>query len=611
MRKYFTEIVLVFILLLSVNSCEYEPSGVHDRNIQKDANPPQIQTVELNITSDSIFLYNYWNIRFQFQCPDHNINGVRLLVDSIEIGRVNSDAGTFEVLPYYFDVGVHDLRMEIYTNAGTGSIGDILGIEGYVFWHKWKLVIRGSYNNDLKYGVRNGLLNISWARYDATNFKEYVVIREDNSYNAREIWHSTNTDFTDSTYAGEGGRYLIYARTDESDVIIADLYFNREIPTVTYSSDTLNNLILSWNRSKYYNAVDSVILFLGTSDVSYSRAGPAFNAFDTTFSSASVGSFGDMLFAKIKVVPKRENVMYMPEAYYRFESIAYPVVGFPFPAGQFIQDLYRVARDEFVYVQKTDGDYLVRYSVSKKGAVEEISDRTMECPSYFIGVQTSPAGKYLISFIGCYQQPMITKSSDLAAYSMIGQVNQYGSPGLVSDKGIGLICDFNYRIYLYDFINSNMLGIYDRSPRTPIPMKLSSAGDYFLERDDSIRLVHFNGTGFSRVTSLRLTDNYGLFKFHPFNTDQIIYWDNSVFSVRRCDDFSTIYDFPLSESLLDIDFYNDEILTFTTGHLYIRSIQNGSLISDIPVNFVPQTGSTCYLVNHTIVYTKGLMYFVK
>lgn len=610
------KVIIQFLLFLAIapfiNSCEYEPSGVHERDVQKDANPPQMQTVELNVNNDSIFLYNYWNIRFQFQCPNHNIIGVRLLVDSIEIGRVNSYTGTFSILPYYFEAGVHEMVMQVYTNSGTGSIGDILGMEGYVFWHKWQLIIKGSYDSGLKYGVKNGFLNISWARYDATNFKEYVVIREENGSTAREIWHSKNPEFTDSTYAGEGGRYLIYARTNETDdVTIADLYFDREIPQLTYSADTLNNLVLTWNKSRYYNAIDSVNVFMGTSEVNCSSAGSISNAYDTTFTFAPKGSFGDMLFAKIRIVPKKENIMYVPERYYKFESQTYPVKGYPFPAGQFIENLYRVARNEFIYVQKTDGDYLVRYSVSAKSIVEKISKSSPECSSYFIGVQTSPAGKYLFSLIGCYPEPMIAESSNLGGYSIVGAASQYGTGVLVSDTGIGLICDFNYKIYLFDFLNSKMLGIYDRSPRTPIPIKISSNSDYFLERDDSIRLVHFDGTGFSTIKSLRLIDNYGHFEFHPFNKDQIIYWDQSVFSVRHCEDFSTIYDFPLTESLLDIDFYNDEILTFVTGHLYIRSIQNGSLISDIPVNFTPQSGSTCYLVNHTIVYTRGLMYFVK
>ncbi len=39
--------------------------------------------------------------------------------------------------------------------------------------------------------------------------------------------------------------------------------------------------------------------------------------------------------------------------------------------------------------------------------------------------------------------------------------------------------------------------------------------------------------------------------------------------------------------LLDIDYMAGEILTFAYGHLYIRSLSDGTLIKDVPTNINP------------------------
>jgi hypothetical protein len=53
------------------------------------------------------------------------------------------------------------------------------------------------------------------------------------------------------------------------------------------------------------------------------------------------------------------------------------------------------------------------------------------------------------------------------------------------------------------------------------------------------------------------------------------------------------------------------MLTYINGHLLVRSFSDGSLLKDIPVNFNPQRWTdACYLINHTIVYGRGLLYFI-
>jgi hypothetical protein len=103
------------------------------------------------------------------------------------------------------------------------------------------------------------------------------------------------------------------------------------------------------------------------------------------------------------------------------------------------------------------------------------------------------------------------------------------------------------------------------------------------------------------------------YAFDGTNPGRLVIWDGSVFSVRNCSDFSELYSFPLTDGyLMNIDYYSDEMLTYSDGHLYVRNFADGTLIKDIPVNIDPTNWYyTCILINHAVICTAGVIYFVK
>jgi hypothetical protein len=184
----------------------------------------------------------------------------------------------------------------------------------------------------------------------------------------------------------------------------------------------------------------------------------------------------------------------------------------------------------------------------------------------------------------------------------------------VSDIGTSILTDNDMNLSIYDFKNSEILGKYIRNSFYPLyagSLKLSKNGDYLIVIDDSLRLIHFSNNEFRPVSFLKKPVDKMLIEFDEVNPEQVIFWDGSQLSVKRCESFSTVYEFPLTETLLDIDYRNSEILSFTQGHLNVRSFIDGSLLKDVNINFIPSWGRTCYLINHTIIYTAGLMYFIK
>jgi len=110
-----------------------------------------------------------------------------------------------------------------------------------------------------------------------------------------------------------------------------------------------------------------------------------------------------------------------------------------------------------------------------------------------------------------------------------------------------------------------------------------------------------------------LKDYLRFYEFNPFNPDEIYFWEGSRLEVRSCNDLSVISSIHLSDLyLLNIDYKNNEFLSYNSGHLLVRSLNDGSVKYDIPVNFDPHYWYfACILVNHTIVSAKGVMYFLQ
>jgi hypothetical protein len=187
-------------------------------------------------------------------------------------------------------------------------------------------------------------------------------------------------------------------------------------------------------------------------------------------------------------------------------------------------------------------------------------------------------------------------------------------PFAVSDKGTAIIPNYYGGLEMVDLKTSSTLGYYHKNYPGYYAegLKISPNGDYFLELADSLRLVQFKNALFTEVWKLA-TQNNIFFEFDPVNPDRFVIRDGSELSVMMCQDLSVVREFELNdELLLDIDYYNNELLAYANGHLYVRSFEDGSLIKDVPINTDPFTWQqTWLLINHTIVSGKGLLYFIN
>jgi hypothetical protein len=617
---------LLFRILFAVTfslvffSCEFETDRVYERKTEKEVTDPQVTVVDLNLEQDTIYLFTSRDVTFRFTSSNQEIEAVKFIIDGTEKGVYSSGEGVFQLDYGSLEEGGHTLSLEVITSSGSNSIADILGVEGYLFSNSWTLNVCKNYNSRLSTSVKDGCLFFSWKEYPAPDFSEYVIYREISYYGRVEAGRTTSPEFTDCSYAGEGGRYFV-------EVLKKDgLFFDQgwgyaelssEIPRLSFTCSENNISMARWTKSPYYNAIGSVILSVARGNSwTFEKAMESAAGADTSWTVPAEYPFAEMIKFRLRVVPVN-NVVYNAGLFERFETSLYDLaLGYQYkPLNVTGFHLTQVSRDEFIYIGGCDS--LLRYSVSELKTAGSVSYNPTTCSMCrFVNFSVSASGKFLSTIVDCDNDLMIASTGALnenSRYDLhtISNLNVF-SRVLLSDSGSGLLTHPQSGFWLYDFNKMSVLGYYNNELYRPEGLALSSDGRYILLKDDTFRLVKFEDSGFIPVWHYQGGGTLKYCGFHATDPERLAIWDGMIFSVRNCSDFSESYSFPFTDaSLLSIDYFNDEMLSYSPGHLFVRSLLNGSLIKDIPVTIDPTNWYySCILVKHAVICSTGVMYFI-
>ena len=191
------------------------------------------------------------------------------------------------------------------------------------------------------------------------------------------------------------------------------------------------------------------------------------------------------------------------------------------------------------------------------------------------------------------------------------------SPLYVSDIGTAIANTSSAGFYIYDLNINSAIAHYNKPGFKSKGISISPGGNYVLFSDDSVHLVKLDGSIFTNIWSDDLSKLPKFFGFDASNPEQLAFWDGNVFSIKDCSSFSTINEFPLTDStVFNVDYYNKEFLTYNPGnpgHLNIRDYSDGKLLSDIPVNLdlTMWWYIKVLLFNHYLVCNNGFMDFFE
>ena len=285
--------LLLFVLSLVCQSCEYQPSGIYVNETDQNVTPPEIEAVDLNIYSDTLYVYTKKAVRFQFQSNDQKIYYCKVLLNGEEKETVFSNTGEFLLDPVRLWEGTHELQIDIFTKSGTGSIASQVGAEGYMFSVSWTVIVDHGFVNHIKHEINNGFLDILWVPYQEKDFEKYHLYRR-KRYNDKILLDSTQSiHFTDSSYAGEGATYYLdVIKTNGQKIHWAEFYINSQIPKLKFTPRTNNHHTIYWQQCRFYGAIEKIeVIDLHTDDVLKSTD----NMSDTTISIRDSYVFGKQL----------------------------------------------------------------------------------------------------------------------------------------------------------------------------------------------------------------------------------------------------------------------------------------------------------------------------
>lgn len=617
MNKRFILILVAFLTIL--NSCEWEPTGVYDNEVDLNVNPPEISIVQLSFTDDTLFIYANSQINFQFnslgiqkiQKIDFHLNGV--LYKSI-----NSNMGLFELKFDDLVNGTNTMKVSIYTNSGTGSIADILGAEGFVLTDEKEWIIKAVkeiYSHTVSFNNSNGYLNLIWPVCPFGDFDAFQL-RLMNG----EIVNTINPSIVDSSYIGLSGNYSIYVVT-KSGWKYHWAYNTKVADPPLFKIDNSEGIKIYWTKSNYSNSIEKYIL---TSYVDNTQVilKETTNPSDTMYFLEDY-VFGNFMSFELSIFPK--NTYLSGDLLRLHASISQ--VGEESPVYYDVNSFYTVNSSEFLF---QEGNKIKRYSATEKEIVEERTFIPNSCTNYSSSVLgslfLSPNGKYLTTKLNCNSVILISGSNfsssntiDLPNYSD-GNFNI--AP--VSDNGIGILKNLsNNNLVFYDLINQTNMGELSIEYFQFNKCLISSNGQYFTytvnnswPTPTSFVLSTFQNGIFSTICELN-SSKINYFRFSPTNSDQLVLFSENSFSIKNCSDFSTVSEFQLFDNkVLDVDFFNNQVLTQNYNKLFIRDLYSGNILFEMNVissfinydnNMLNGFGRSSFRVlNNTIFHAYGI-----
>lgn len=316
-------------------SCVFSTDNENVVDLNPDAIAPTIYNLNTILNEDTIYFWYNQQFTFDFQSSDQSIVGVKVFVNGDSL-TFESSSGDFVLYPSDFpDANFSELRIEVYTESGTGSLADKLHKEGFVFEKKWVLAINQTkdYNPNFRYSItQDGFLKLEWDRYPWSNFSSYnigadypsFVINPMPGHYFRDV---ENNFFIDSSYLGGPIEYnFTYYLEGNSNYFLSDsvkLKVNIPLPVISFES-TKDSLTILWTKSKLdgiYELNDSryqfdYIHFSSDEDTSYTMANPGIGP-DITFNLYTTSKNWVVGYLKSKVtvskkweIGKQSSLMY-------------------------------------------------------------------------------------------------------------------------------------------------------------------------------------------------------------------------------------------------------------------------------------------------------------
>lgn len=599
-----TSRIFIFILIVGLlSSCIYEPEAIFENPVNKEAAPPEITIINLDLTYDTVYVYGIHNVNFSFRSSDQTIQGVKLLIDNQVVDSAFSSSGVFKLDGYQLQGNEKKLILQVYTNSGTGSIADKLNAESYVFSNEWSLVIDKNTSDNTTYVVDNGVLRFVMEPYRAYDFDTYVIKRYwDNS----EAVYTKYLTYLDYSYVGEGIGYYIYVRRKDGTTLPwGNISLPNELPDIHLRLTEDNKYQFWWNKSKYYNALD---------EYQYSLEYEKYQSTKDTFLTTDL-KFGDYYHIYLYSVPKVKSKHYLANSRYYYQKNITKSVGEDVPIPWSMYSFNFTAKDVYSYI---NNDSIIHQKLSDGKIISK--SRILEGESITSAVsKISPNAKFLLGYYNPGNNDMVYFAKNLITNQIYTLNNFKSLKGntsqalAVSDIGTGVFANHSNKCeYLFDYTKDQQIRANCVSDYLSTTAKISSNGKYYI-RFDLSKIKVYKPAETSGMVLLHNIDTWNsitrVCEFNPLNSNQFVISDYETISVYQCEPAVLTKKITLGseEELVNIDFFSGEYLTYKPGMLTVKSFPESEVLFELEVS----TKREYMLHNRMIIYKNGDYYMYR
>jgi hypothetical protein len=606
-----TQLLTMFFLFACgiFTSCEYKPEG----DYFLDLHPRSPGDIEIAITgqSDTVVAKDARSYEVRVTGLNRSVLFHRLYINGVEKYLQNSSNNFFiDPLSYIQKDGIYAVTVEVGINTGSGSIGDVLHTEGYLYQKEFVLVVMReqiSFYPYVKFDRSGNRMKIYLdVPSHVTNIRKVVFSKFVGNSQGDVFATSLGTshfEAYDPQYVGESANYHLQTYIgDQSGTyfypfITGGEYAASDHPVLTVGSSERGFPLLTWEKSHYASNCGGYRIYGKKSGSGeFTHLASITGISDTTFEAAGT-EFPTYYEFRVAPVPAQIPSWFTDQV--AWDSYAGNITTY---VGMNSFYFNRFLSPDGPYVYYTgNSDEIYEYNVE----TGETTDIITAASGWFYTFSVSPNGKYLLAATGIrdfsylFYDLTTNQSTWIPSSQVLGAGAETGITS-IADNGLASIIS-GTRMVVHDFLHQSPV-TQQVFPVIGNRSVISADGQYIFAEATNLYLYKLTG---NILTQKWISSSQpGTFKYYNFEPSRPskakIQIDQTLFT-KDCETWNTEGSYnPAFNSICNIDFANGHILGKTDTHFRVLDLNTGTLQFENPT--LPSIYTTDLRIKKNTVY---------